>query len=232
MFHRQFALAFVLAGLVLGVAGPAGAHVSVNPSEASKGGRQKVAFRIPSETEGVATVRVEIIIPSDPPIQSVRPRMVPGWRVTTEKTALPQPINANGRQITEVVSRVVWEGGRVEGGQFEEFELTLGPLPETDKVVFKAIQTMSNGEVANWTDEAVEGGPEPDRPAPVLTLVDAKEGEGHGHGTGGAAMTPKPIVDTDDGSAKGLSVIATLVAVAALALSAAAFVRRRPAAAR
>ncbi len=53
-----------------------------------------------------------------------------------------------------------------------------GPLPtNTKQLVFKAIQTYSDGTTVNWIQRTVKGAPEPDHPAPVLKLT--KAGTGH-----------------------------------------------------
>lgn len=220
MHFRRIAFVASCAAALLAPVTPVLAHVGVNPNEAPKGGRTKIAFRVPSETEGVATVRFEVTVPTDPPIQSVRTRAIPGWKITTEKAHLATPIEANGRQITEVVSRIVWEG-RIEGGQFEEFEVTLGPLPKTDKVVFKAVQTMSNGEVVNWIDEAVAGQAEPEHPAPVVTLTDAKDDHGHG------AAPTKNIASTTEDADNTPAYVAGAIALMALLLAGGSLLRGR-----
>jgi len=52
--------------------------------------------------------------------------------------------------------------------------VSMGPLPtDTDQLVFKALQTYDTGEVVRWIDTAPPGAPEPDHPAPVLTLTPA-----------------------------------------------------------
>src|SRR4051812_36870977 len=48
-FLRGLAVAVGAAATVLLVAGPAAAHVTVNPSDATQGGYTKVAFRVPNE---------------------------------------------------------------------------------------------------------------------------------------------------------------------------------------
>ena len=57
-------------------------------------------------------------------------------------------------------------------GQFDLFTISAGPLPtNTSKLTFKAIQTYSDGTTVNWIQATVKGAPEPEHPAPVLTLT-------------------------------------------------------------
>ena len=92
-----------------------------------------------------------------------------------QKTKLDKPIKTDDGEITEVVSKITWAGGKITPGSFEEFDVSMGPLPtDTDELVFKALQTYDNGEVVRWLDTAPEGAPEPEHPAPVVKLTPAK----------------------------------------------------------
>jgi hypothetical protein len=85
-----------------------------------------------------------------------------------------------GFTLTDAVTKVTWtaDGDGLPPEQFAEFALSVGPFPEgVDQLVFPATQTYSDGEVVDWTDPAVEGGDEPEHPAPVLTIGAAAESE-------------------------------------------------------
>jgi periplasmic copper chaperone A len=162
---------------LLTLAGVASAHVTVNPRTAEQGGFTKVAFRVPNERDTASTTQLEINFPAEYPIAFVSTRPVPGWTSVVQKTALATPINSEGGQITETVSKITWTGGRIAPGTFEEFDVSLGPLPTgTDQLVFKALQTYDNGEVVRWIDTAPPGAAEPEHPAPVLKLTPANLG--------------------------------------------------------
>ena len=152
------------------------AHVTVNPREATQGGYAKLAFRVPNERDNANTTRLEINLPTDHPFASVSVRPKPGWNYTIDKTKLDTPITAHDHEMTEAVSRITWSGGQIKPGEFDEFEVSVGPLPsDADSLTFKAIQTYSNGEVVRWIEEATPGGAEPDKPAPVLKLTKAAD---------------------------------------------------------
>jgi uncharacterized protein YcnI len=147
------------------------AHVTVNPKEAAGGGYAKLAFRVPNERPA-GTTKLEVNLPADHPFASVSVRPQPGWTYTVEKTTLATPIKVHDNDISEVVSKITWTGGEIKAGEFNEFEISVGPLPsDADSIVFKAIQTYSNGEIVRWIEVAAPGGEEPDRPAPVLKLT-------------------------------------------------------------
>ncbi|GAB7048073.1 YcnI family copper-binding membrane protein [Catenuloplanes indicus] len=214
---------------VLTFAGPASAHVTVNPREATQGGYAKVDFRVPNESDTESTVKVEIFLPENAPIGSVSTKPVPGWTVAVEKGAPAVPVTAHGAEITEVVKKITWtadENARITPGTFQEFPVSLGPLPETGQLVFKALQTYSDGEVVRWIDEPVAGGEEPESPAPVLTLTAAAAAEE------APAAEPVASAEPDSGPALGIAIAGLVAGLVGLVLGGLAFARSgsRPAA--
>lgn len=171
---RATVLGAVCVVVLLTLAGVASAHVTVNPRTAQQGGYTKVAFRVPNERDTASTSQVEVNFPTDHPLAFVSTRAVPGWTSTVQKTTLATPITTDEGQITETVSKITWTGGKIAPGTFEEFDVSIGPLPtDTDQLVFKALQTYDNGEVVRWIDTAAPGAAEPEHPAPVLKLTPA-----------------------------------------------------------
>jgi periplasmic copper chaperone A len=150
------------------------AHVTVNPREATGGSYAKLAFRVPNERDDAGTTKLEVNLPADHPFASVSVRPQAGWTYTVDKTKLDPPIKSHDNEISEVVTKITWTGGKILPGEFNEFEVSVGPLPsDADSITFKAIQTYSNGEIVRWIEEATPGGSEPERPAPVLKLTKA-----------------------------------------------------------
>jgi periplasmic copper chaperone A len=177
---RRFALragtvTMVAAAVALVGAAPAFAHVTAQPGEAEQGGYTVIAFRVPTESDTAGTVKLEVKLPVDHPITSVRTTPRPGWTATMTKTALNPPIQASGSTITETVSAVTWTadpGTRIGPGEFAEFPLSLGPLPtDTNQLVLPAVQTYDDGEVVAWDQPPAADGSEPERPAPTVTLT-------------------------------------------------------------
>ncbi|UTO68071.1 YcnI family protein [Streptomyces rapamycinicus NRRL 5491] len=169
--------ALTAGGLVLLTAGPAFAHVSVQPGQAEKGGYSTINFKVPNERDDSSTVKLEVTLPADHPLASVMPQPVPGWDVKVTKSKLPKPLEMHGEKITEAVTKVTWTGGKIEPGMFQQFPLSVGQLPDdADQLAFKALQTYDNKEVVRWIEEPKEGAAEPENPAPVLKLVAPAEG--------------------------------------------------------
>jgi uncharacterized protein YcnI len=212
----------------------AAAHVTVNPGEAPKGGFTTLAFRVPNERDDSTTTKVEVNLPEDHPIRSVRVRPTPGWEYEIEMRTLDEPlVNDEGEETTEVVGKITWTG-EIGTTEYQEFEVSAGPLPEdVDQITFPSIQTYASGEEVRWIDEpAEEGEEEPERPAPLLELVDPEDegeagGDAGGDGTGGEAASGLTVEDAasqdDVDSANtlatvglGVGVLGLLVAVFAV----------------
>src|SRR5262245_9086787 len=77
---------------VFGVAAPASAHVTVNPSSATQGGYTKLTFRVPNEKAEATTVKLEVVVPDNAPIPSMSIKPVAGWTAQVERRTLDQPL--------------------------------------------------------------------------------------------------------------------------------------------
>jgi uncharacterized protein YcnI len=205
--------------LAVVIALPASAHVTVNPDEASQGGFARLAFRVPNERANAGTVKLEVQLPADHPIPSVGVQPHPGWAYRVQTATLPTPIETeDGDKITEAVSTITWTGGPIKPGEFEEFAISLGPLPkDTTSLVFKAVQTYDNGEVVRWIEESQSGQPEPEHPAPVLTLT---KGSSRSSSGGDAKKS-------DVNGAKGMALAGIILGVIGIGTATLA-IRRRP----
>jgi len=150
------------------------AHVSVNPREAVQGRYAKLAFRVPNERDNAGTTKLEVNLPADHPFASVSVRPQPGWTYTVETVELATPVKVHDNEISEAATKITWTGGVIKPHEFNEFEVSVGPLPsDVDSITFKALQTYENGEVVRWIEEETPGGAEPEHPAPILKLTKA-----------------------------------------------------------
>ncbi|MFI9270160.1 YcnI family protein [Kitasatospora sp. NPDC052896] len=226
--RRLVTTAALAAGTVLAAAVPAFAHVTVQPGTATQGGYTAVAFRVPDESDTASTTKLEVDLPADQPIASVATQPVPGWTAALEKSQLSTPIKTDDGSITQAVTKITWTadaGGGIAPGQFQEFKVSLGPLPaSTDKVVFKALQTYSDGNVVRWIDEAKPGQPEPQHPAPTLTLT-PKAGTASAAPAAQNSAAPATAGSTDD-TARALGVAGLVVGLAGTALGVAGLRRK------
>jgi uncharacterized protein YcnI len=204
---------------VLALALPAEAHVTVSPTTATEGGYTAFTFRVPNEETKANTTKVEIALPTDTPLASVSVKPVPGWSVTTTEGKLPKPVTTDDGPVTEAVTRITWTATStattILPGQFQEFEISGGPLPESDKLVFKALQTYSDGSVVRWIEEQAPGADEPQHPAPTVTLAKASS-PGDAPATEAAASTSSKD-SSNNGVAIGLGIAGLVVGLIGLA---------------
>ncbi|MFC4615855.1 YcnI family protein [Cellulomonas algicola] len=196
-----------VAALGLGAAvlpSAADAHVRVIPESTVAGGWSALTFRVPNESATAVTTQVVVDLPTDTPFLYVSTRPVPGWTATVEKAPLDAPVDSHGTTITEAPARVTWTatpGAEIGDGQFQEFAISAGPLPEEVglDLVLPAHQSYSDGTVVDWDEVAGDGG-EPEHPAPVFTTTAAP-------GDDAAAAddaTAAPVADVDaSGAATG-----------------------------
>jgi uncharacterized protein YcnI len=230
--HRVLAAGLAVGATLVGVfafAGPASAHVTINPQEATQGSYGRFAFRVPNESDDASTVKLEVTLPTDAPVASVSTQPVPGWTAVVERARLPTPIEVHGAQVTEAVSKITWTaagGGGVKPGEFQEFPVSLGPLPEVDAMVFKAIQTYSDGAVSRWIEEPVDGKPAEQDPAPVLRLA-AADADPESVPAPPPASSDASDSSDSSGLALGFGIAALVVGAAGLVLGGLAYARAR-----
>jgi periplasmic copper chaperone A len=223
---RKRLTAALCGATLLALSVPASAHVTVQGPGATQGGFTKLTFRVPTEKD-VPTTRLEIVFPAEAPIASVRVKPHQGWTAALTKGKPAKPLKAFGEDVTEVVTKITWTVNAGNKGigvtEFDEFDVSAGPLPEVDQLTFKALQTYADGEVVRWIEDRIEGADEPEHPAPVLKLAKATE-------TSGATPAPSPAAtvkasaDQDDDEDR-LGAIGLGVGVLALLIALGAFVR-------
>jgi uncharacterized protein YcnI len=207
----------VLAALaaVLASAGLASAHVTVSSPDAAAGGYGKVVFRVPNESDTASTVKIRIQIPTDPPLASLSVQPVPGWTATTTKTPLNPPVtDDDGNAISEAVSVVEFsaDAGGLAPGQFQEFALSGGPFPKAASLTFPVVQSYSDGSESAWIDPTVDGQPEPEHPAPVLSLA-ADAAAAPATSTDPTAHVHSTTAGSPAGVALFLAILALVVAI-------------------
>ena len=183
----------VLMGLFL-FAGMASAHVTVQPPDVAANSYQVFTVRVPSESKGVSTTKVQVKIAEGAAVSRVEPKV--GWAHELEK-------NADGAIIG-----VTWtaEGTGLSETEFTEFRMSGKVSEDAKELVWKAYQTYSDSSVVEWTGAAGS-----DKPAAVQVVTAAAGGDGHG-----AATT-----DTKDEAG---SILPTILSAVAVVLAAAALV--------
>jgi hypothetical protein len=114
--------------------------------------------------------------------------------VQATKSQLPKPVTTDDGTFTSITSEIDWSGGTIPVGQFGEFNVLAQGIPsDTDLLVFKAIQTYSDGSVVSWIQVPSRAVPNPPHPAPTITLTSAA-------GSGDATATTAPAAAPAAGS--------------------------------
>ncbi len=196
-------------GLLLALTAPlsASAHVTINPNSADAGSYTVVTVRVPNESATASTIKVELTLPQDTPFSSVRYVPVAGWGTELVRETLAEPVMVGDREITEAVTKVIWTADATSGiveGQLQQFDLSLGPVPDTGSIIFKADQYYSDGEIVSWN----EVGHDVEHPAPILYVNDEAPGGHHGGGNEPEAVNEDLAVTatSNDGLARGLGI--------------------------
>jgi uncharacterized protein YcnI len=211
---------------------PALAHVTVSSPGATQGSFGVLTFRMPNEMDNANATELKVQLPADQPLASVAVKPEPGWAYTVTRAKLAQPVtDDDGNQVTDYVSVIDWKAtaGGVKPGEYEDFDLSVGPLPKADSMTFKAVQAYSNGQTVSWIDVPASGSTEDsEHPAPTLKLAAA--GAPAAGGTTAPAPAPAAAASGDGaskGSVTGAYVVGGIGLVAGLAALALALTGRR-----
>jgi uncharacterized protein YcnI len=234
--RRAGAVTALTAAGLLATAGVASAHVTVHPDSYAKGATDGVlTFRVPNEEDSASTTKVQVYLPTDHPVLGVLVSPQDGWTAKVTNTKLKTPVKTDDGTITDAVSEITWTGGKIAPGQYEDFNVAFGQLPDdTDQLTFKALQTYSDGKVVRWIEEA-QGREEPENPAPVLKLTASGAAERGSASTASISKnsdSSKSTASSSDSTARGLGIGGLAVGVLGLAAAVFAVLRGRSTASR
>jgi hypothetical protein len=119
---------------------------------------------------------------------------VPGWTISTKTVKFTPPIKTDDGDIADGVGEIIWTADAGKGipvKNFGAFPVLVGPLPDADQVVFKAVQTYSDGTSTSWIEPVTDPENLPENPTPVLELKAAADG----------AAAPEPSASAGSGTA-------------------------------
>ncbi|WP_051723940.1 DUF1775 domain-containing protein [Micromonospora chokoriensis] len=175
------ATAVTAAGLLLWPGTAYAADVTTTPTEARQGDAIRLEFTVPEERAGTKTNQIEVRLPADAPIAEVYPMSVNGWAPRISSRTLDKPVaGIHSSGVSTVTTGVTWvRVGESDPGP-ARLSLSMGPMPQSERLTFEVVQTYADGTVVKWADAAGA------HRAPVLTLLPAAPGGagavGHGHG--------------------------------------------------
>ena len=170
----------LMAGTVLSMATSpaAAAHVDAKGDGLSPGGFGVVTLGVPTESGKPPTTTVEVRIPEQTPLRTVRAEPIAGWTVDIQKRKIDPPLRKDdGTPVDEVVSTVTWTatGPGIPQGQFQQFNLYVGPMPDADTLALPTTQSFSDGSTEVWAEQPT-GGEKPKFPVPSVPI--AQKGAG------------------------------------------------------
>lgn len=215
--------ALAASGLLIS-AGSAFAHVTVHPDSYPKGATDgTLTFRVPNEEKNAGTTKVQVFLPTDYPIPSVLVTPEPGWTAQVKTAKLKNPIKTDDGTINEAVSQIIWTKGKIQPGQYQDFSVAFGQLPDdTGQLSFKTLQTYSDGKVVRWIEQPKAGQAEPESPAPVLHLTKAVD-------ESATSTAPKASTTTaaSDSTTRSLGIAGLITGVLGMGTAAVALYRSR-----
>jgi periplasmic copper chaperone A len=225
--RRIASLCALTAFLVVVVASPAWAHVSIDPSSAPKGSDAVLAFTVPNEQETATTTRLVVQFPHDHPIAEALVQPVAGWSAAVKSFHTTKPIQTDSGPVNDAVDTVTWTatGAGIAVGDFQQFKVSVGLPDDADSLLFPTIQTYTclPGEsctasdlTVQWVEQTVAGAPEPDHPVPSLTLTAAEQGGTStpttvAPGSGASSLPAGAAKKSDVDTAKTVAIIAVIV---------------------
>ncbi|MEU1240619.1 DUF1775 domain-containing protein [Micromonospora parva] len=177
------ATAVTAAGLLLWPGTAYAADVTITPTEARQGDAVRLEFTVPAERAGTTTKQIEVRLPADAPVAEVYPMSVDGWAPRISSRTLDKPLaGIHSSGVSTVTTAVTWV--RVGAGDAgpARLALSMGPMPQAERLTFEVVQTYADGTVVRWADAAGA------QRAPALTLLPAAPGaagpaaHGGGHG--------------------------------------------------
>jgi uncharacterized protein YcnI len=212
-------------------AAAAASHVTIQPDNAVAGSWSKITVRVPNESDTAGTTQVRLNLPTDTSFASVLVQPHPGWTAKLTTKQLPEPVETGDYTLEEAVTSITWKaepGVRIAPDQFDEFAVSVGPLPEPGTYTFPAVQTYDDGTVVAWDMDSPDGGDEPAHPAPELVVEAADEQANqtgdHHHGHHDVHQTTSS--DDSDTLARGAGIGGIVVGAAGLGIAALALRRR------
>lgn len=221
-------LAAAALGLLVTVtnAGFASAHVHVSSADAVQGGYTMLTFRVPTESDTASTVKVSVTLPKDTPIVYAGTQPTAGWSAKVATQKLTTPVKTDDGEVDTYVSQVTWTADKVSDGikpgEFQLFNLSIGPLPKQAQLNLPVLQSYSDGSEVNW-NQVSSGSTEPEHPAPVLDIASASTSSS----ASASAMSETMDMSHTSSSTSATGVVGIVMGGLALVLAAIALLRTR-----
>jgi hypothetical protein len=171
-------LGVIVIGIAIGIgalAAPAWAHVQVEATPGAPGATDAV-LKITAAGESATAGVTKLEIVADPAIPADQITLVDGptgWTISAGS-----------------LGGFVVQGPAVPKGEDATVDVRVKQLPNAPQVVFKVLQSYSDGQIDRWIELPGPDGKEPEKPAPIVKLTAGAQ----------SAVSPKPANDEDAGA--------------------------------
>lgn len=195
-------------GLILLTAAPASAHVEAEAEGTARAGSGPITVAFTGEAEsttaGVVGLKTKLpdgIAPADVSLASGPD----GWALAPTD---------NGFQVS---------GPALAPGTNAAFRVTIPRLPaDTTTLIFPTVQRYADGSEDAWIEPVLDGQPEPDKPAPSITVAAAANAAPQTSATESSPASSRPPADaatkpaSEESSTGTVAVIGSIIAAIAL----------------
>ncbi len=212
------------AALALSAPLAASAHVEISPNQAPAGSYATLTFQVPTESATAGTFKLVVDLPTTTPLGSVSYKPLAGWKTTVVTEKLSKPIKTDDGTVTEAPISVTWTadpGVQVAPGQFQQFVISAGAMPDTGSILLPAHQYYSDGSVVDWNQKTPASGQEPQHPAPTVYINDAPPAA---QSASAARVTATPAAAPASSDSGASNAVAIGLGIGGLALGAIALV--------
>lgn len=158
-------------------AAAAQAHVVLEQKTATAGSYYKATFMVGHGCDGSPTTGIDIEMPEAMAV--VKPMPKPGWTLATQSVPAPAGLTLHGRAVTEVVSRVSWQGGSLVDAHYDEFVVLLQLPKGGGRLYFKVTQQC--GDMRTEWSEVPQPGSAARLKSPAAVLELRPEAAQHHH---------------------------------------------------
>lgn len=135
--------------VLVGLAAPALADITISPNTAEPGAGVNGDFTVTNDSPSTAITKVTLTLPVDRPIAEVYPLSAEDWApsLTNRKLNPPMP-SFHGTLLDQATATVTWTampGKALAPGKTAHLRVAMGPMPDADHIVFTLQPTYADG---------------------------------------------------------------------------------------
>jgi len=153
----------------------AAADVYLTPKTARVGSRYTATLSLSGDCNGKSTKSVSVWLPEG--FLDAEAKSKAGWTLSRMIGQSTHPHERVAKTLTSGIAGLVWEGGRIGIGEYDEFVFRGNlsrDLQPKQRLYFPTIQTCDDGSTVAWVDKAdsIKGGKLKPNLAPWISLLE------------------------------------------------------------